>query len=121
MTTLDLLALLDYEACAAGRAFAAAHPDPFEAIDAALAEAEPSVPQRWGAEFGTHDLRPETGTFLRWAASDGAVLGEGKYETLKAEHMGWQEYTPPFNAACAEALREWVRGVLAGTPSMEPT
>lgn len=103
MTTLELVVQLAYAdlACKAGLVFAEAHPDPLDAIEVALANAAAN-PKR---EFG-HPEGSDGGAFLRWAASDSAVLSEKEYRALG----NWRD--PDHASRCAEVLREWVRGKL---------
>lgn len=108
LTTLELVLLLDGDACDAGIAFARANPDPLKAIDLALAQSSPDPTDEVGLVDTTGKDR---GVFLRWAASDPVV--------------GWKEQVATrvrlklslaYTEACAEALRVWARSMLSTDP-----
>ncbi len=89
MTTLEIvLAQIDSGACKDGRDFAEAHPDPREAVAAALA----SEPKE-----GEHDT--PGWHFLRWAV---LCLDDDAY------NEGLRLTTEPHTKKCGEYLRDWL-------------
>lgn len=107
LTTRDLVLRLladigDTEPCPEGATFIDTHPDPFEAITVALAQAVDPLQLTEDAEFYSWapDGRREPGAFLRYLASSNLILGrEDRYGDWRA---------PGHLQKCADALREWV-------------
>jgi hypothetical protein len=105
LTTRQLVDMME-DPCAAGIAFADAHPDPEEAISYALAHAERDPMRTDAVGFRYRD----TGTFLRWAASEDVVVGaSGVYDGLGY----WDRDLEGHLEGCARILREWVAKVQA--------
>lgn len=109
LTTRDLvtrlLATSGSFLCPEGVAFIDAHPDPLEAIEYALAHAvDPSTftSELDFEEFysADPDKRGETGAFLRYLASEDALLG------VEARYGDWR--APDHLQKCADTLRAWV-------------
>lgn len=104
MTTIEIVKMIanpeDGPACRKGKAFARKHPDPFKAIDAAMAMDENSN---------------ERG-FLRWAVWQEKVLGWNAYCDLvqTASQSGEPEAD---DRACAEAFRKWLQETLQLQPT----